>query len=499
MILKSVEIKTSKRKTVSLFFIIVLLIPLSECLGMQLELEAVKIDQQLLLEDLETLHNWIIEAHGDPYRFTSKKIIEAQFDRTKDLVREKNSLTLYEFHGEVMKIMALLKDGHSSAFLPTLDRMDGKVFFPLRIRFIDYRPYIIQNLSDQKIPIGSELVEINGQSTSELFKNLSQFIHRDGNIKLVRYRKMESNFYLSLLFNVFGVASNTYSVKIRLEDGSNKILRLEAIDQATAKNRSISIGKKSEILEFKMLNETEKIGYLKVSSFNTFYFEDNYKTYTDKIDDLMSEVSLNNVETLILDLRNNRGGEDSYSLYLLRNLMGKTFSHYGSITFRRNDYKFLPDGTHWDIPKSAYKKNKSGTYDATDELWNDGLGPSALGEFEPLKSSYKGKMVVLINAGTFSAGSSVAAHLHYSQRAIFIGEETSGSYIGSVAGFTPTIDLPNSKIMINLSLMNIRRPFFDKAWTDGGVIPDIHIEPTIQDILNNTDSVLERAVKEVSN
>lgn len=477
----------------SLVFGIILLLPLTECLGRQLQSEAVKIDQQYLLEDLETLQYWITEAHGDPYRFTAKKEIESQFEEARSIVRKSEALSLTEFYGEVMKIMALLKDGHSSSFLPTLDRMEGKVFFPLRIRFIEFKPHIIQNLSNQDIPIGAELLEINGQPVNKLFEFLSEFVHRDGNIRLVRYRRMESNFYLSLLFKTFGVSKDIYTVKVKLEKDDIKTFQLKAIDQSTARAKASSIGKKSETLSFKMLNEVEKVGYLKVGSFNTTLFEDNYELYTKKIDDLMSKVASNNVETLILDLRNNRGGEDSYSLYLLRYFMEDTFSMYGDLTFQKNDYKFLPDGKHWDIPESAFIKNKEGTYDVTNILWPD--GPSTLGEFQPLKNKYKGKLIVLINSGTFSAASGVSSKLHYSKRATFVGEETGGSYIGCVAGFTPTIALPNSRVMINLSLMNIRQPFFDKAWTDRGVIPNVTIEPTIGDILQGKDIVLEKAIE----
>lgn len=490
---KNTEMKISRQKILSLVFGIILLFPLTECLGRQLQSEVVKIDQQDLLEDLETLQYWISEAHGDPYRFTKKETLEAQFDRARTFVSQKDSLLIFEFYGEVMKIMALLKDGHSSSFLPTFDRMEGKVFFPLRIRFIEFKPYIIQNLSNQDIPIGAELLEINGQPVDKLFEFLSEFVHRDGNIRLVRYRRMESNFYLSLLFKTFGISKDIYTVKVKPEKDDSKTFQLRAIDQSTARAKASSIGEKSETLSFKMLNEVEKIGYLKVGSFNTAFFEDNYELYIKKIDDLMSKVTSNNVETLILDLRNNRGGEDSYSLYLLRYLMEDTFSMYGGFTFQKNDYRFLPDGKHWDIPESAFVKNKEGTYDVTSILWPD--GPSTLGEFQPLKNKYKGKLIVLINSGTFSAASGVSSKLHYFKRAIFVGEETGGSYIGCVAGFTPTIDLPNSRVMINLSLMNIRQPFFDKAWTDRGVIPNITIEPTIGDILQGKDIVLERAIE----
>ena len=147
-------------------------------------------------------------------------------------------------------------------------------------------------------------------------------------------------------------------------------------------------------------------------------------------------------------------------------------------------------------PKSI-KLNDKGTYDVTPVLYGD--GPFPMGEFEPYENNFKGEIVVLINAYTFSAASDFSARLHYAKRATFIGEETGGSYIGNISGFSSGLDLPNSKVGVSISLVDTRQAFFDSNWTDRGVIPDIFVEPSVMDVLNGEDAVLKKALLTIRN
>ncbi len=210
------------------------------------------------------------------------------------------------------------------------------------------------------------------------------------------------------------------------------------------------------------------------------------------MDSIVQTLKNKKTQKLIIDLRGNSGGEDVYTLHLLRHLAQKNFSIFSSLTFKQKDYKFLPDGRHWDINPKGFKLNDKGSYDVTPVLYEE--GPFPMGEFEPYKDNYEGKIVVLINAYTFSAASDFSARLHYTKRASFIGEETGGSYIGNISGYNSTLDLPNSKVGISLALLDTRQPFFDSNWTDRGVIPDIRVEPTVDDIINGKDVVLSRAI-----
>ncbi len=498
-----------KRNALCLFYLSLILIFLNSCNARSdtsLK-ENNAISRSDLIKDIDTLESWIMKAHGDPFRFTTKEKFALRFKEAKQSLKNTNGMTGEMFTGIVMPIMAELRDGHSHVFLPNIDKLEGQVFLPFRFVFVANKPYITNNLGDKNIPIGAEILEINGLKTAALFDKLSKVVIGDGNIKSVRYRKMESNFRLSKLLKIFGYSDDEYKIKFKTENGSINTYTAKALtqkeyllkDKARVKMtssidmpNSVKKNNVSKAMTFNTIDSLNNIGYLKISSFNPHYFQESYSVFETEMNSIMQIIKEKNTQKLIIDVRNNSGGEDVYVLHLLRHLAKKKFSIFSRLTFKQNNYKFLPDGRHWDIDPKAFKLNDRGTYDVTPILAED--GPFPMGEFEPYENNFKGGIVVLINAYTFSAASDFSARLHYAKRATFIGEETGGSYIGNVSGFSPGLELPNSKIGVSIALVDIRQPFFDSNWTDRGVIPGIFIEPSVNDIIKDNDVVLLKAI-----
>ena len=83
--------------------------------------------------------------------------------------------------------------------------------------------------------------------------------------------------------------------------------------------------------------------------------------------------------------------------------------------------------------------------------------------------------------------------LHYNTKAIFIGEESGGGYYGNCSGPTPDLILPNSKVRLELPLMNYSIAVKDYVPKDKGIIPNHNVIPTITDIITNNDVELNFA------
>lgn len=447
------------------------------------------IARKALLEDLDQLYSWITEAHGDPYRFSSREELRARFDEAKAQVNSKESMTGFEFFGTVLPIMAQLKDGHSRAFPPDLDRFYGKLILPLSICFYEGSPYVCKDYSGSELE-GAEVLEINGEPASGLFKQMLPFIHRDGNVESSRYRMLENPLYLATIMKALGLSDTVYSIKVS-QDGNISELKLTAMDQSTYMARVKELQSNKQLPGALSLRFENEVPILKVASFNPTYFKGQQQYFEQQLDALMKQVLDRNAQHLILDLRDNSGGEDTYNQYLLRYLIAQEFSLYGELTTQKDNYKFLPDGKHWDIDPRSFKANDRGTFDVTKYLWDD-PETNGLGTVEPLENRYTGKLYVLVNGGTFSSAAECAAMLRHYQRATFIGQEAGGSYIGTVAGYTPTLRMKNSGVQINLSLISIKRTFFGKEWTDRGVMPDWLVEQVPG---SKTDMVLDKALE----
>src|SRR5690606_2132381 len=109
---------------------------------------------------------------------------------------------------------------------------------------------------------------------------------------------------------------------------------------------------------------------------------------------------------------------------------------------------------------------------------------------KPNKNAFHGKVFVLINGASFSASSIITAKLKNDRRAVIVGEETGGANDGTVAGFYSYQKLPNSQISLPIGLLLVQ-PNIDFSNTQQGVVPDVIITESIDDIINKKDPQLE--------
>ncbi|WP_299366666.1 S41 family peptidase [Winogradskyella sp.] len=447
------------------------------------------INSSLLIKDLDTLKHWITKAHGDPYRFTTPKNLNDQFEKARQEVIRKQSISGNEFAGIVMPIIAELRDGHAQVFLPNLNDIKGNLIFPVKYIFVNKKPYVIKNMSSEDIEIGSEILEINGQNTSVFFNKIIPILHRDGDIETIRYRRLQNQLYFTRVLMALGKASKVYSIKYKNKKGQILSSSLDGLSYTEYIESSAQKREKIKPMHYAKIDTLKNTALLAIKSLNPGYYQKG--EFYKQIDSIINTINRDMISNLIIDLRSNIGGEDSYIMYLLRYLLDKEFTVNSEITFRQNNYKFLPDGKHWDIAPNCFKKNEKGTYDATEHLWEDHC---TLGSFKPFDERFKGRVVVLINAFTFSAAADLASMLYYKERAVFVGEETGGSSIGNVSGYIPTLDLPNSKVKVNLPLISLKNPYFSSKFNNHGVIPNYKVEPTVNSILSEKDEVLIKAI-----
>jgi C-terminal processing protease CtpA/Prc len=120
---------------------------------------------------------------------------------------------------------------------------------------------------------------------------------------------------------------------------------------------------------------------------------------------------------------------------------------------------------------------------------------SNLGLQQPASPHFGGQVLILIDGQGFSTSAEFAAVAHASGRAIFIGEETSGSYYGNDSGITPTIVLPNTKLRIDVPLIAYYTAVTGTHDLDRGVLPDCDITYSIADELAGRDRALDTALE----
>ena len=182
-------------------------------------------------------------------------------------------------------------------------------------------------------------------------------------------------------------------------------------------------------------------------------------------------------------------------------LYGKPFKLYQNIYLSHLDYRPLKEVIIERDPKDLlFNNDDEYMRKISNNLWiNNYKYGKNLNLQKPKENVFKGKLFVLINGITFSSAADLAADIRKTTEATFIGEETGGAFEGPTGGNTIVVQLPNSKIMVRIS-PNIHVGYMYKKHPIGrGVIPDYKIEYSIEDILEEKDLELHKAIELIKN
>ncbi|MFL0063689.1 S41 family peptidase [Tenacibaculum maritimum] len=211
----------------------------------------------------------------------------------------------YEYYRLLQKFCAELKDGHTNVWLPKNIRQ-----LILNAEFGDYRFYLKNidgkaliskiNLSKkEEIPIGSEIIEINGMPTQKYLN-----IHVKPYISTSTSHILENTSVSELLKAPIGT---TYLLKIKKPNQETITLRLSL--KKTLEEKTYPPSKKKAVVDFKWLEN--QIAYLGLNDFS------DPKTSSIFIKKLPE---IRQAKKLIIDLRNNFGGNTDIGTSVLKYL-----------------------------------------------------------------------------------------------------------------------------------------------------------------------------------
>ena len=240
--------------------------------------------------------------------------------------------------------------------------------------------------------------------------------------------------------------------------------------------------RKIEKLKTAMKKEEVKKNKLNISKIN-------------KLNDYLLEEK--NIDCLVLDLRDNGGGNLMACNKLFRYLYNQRHQYTGK-AYTKNSY--LKRIKHRDntllVKTIGTVFYPLGSVSALIFERKDSLGyytylPKA-NERKPLKNVFNGDLKVLINGYSFSATSLLSANLQSVKRGIFIGEETGGGYNQCSAGSIPFVNLPNTglKLRLPLKVIDIVKK---RDWYGRGVFPDIQVKEHFEDVIKKKDVAMAEA------
>lgn len=434
-----------------------------------------------LKKDLAFLRGKYERHNPNLYLYNSKQQLDRYFDSLSEhIVAPMTDMGFYRYLGS---ITARIKDAHTSVFPnESCEWWYGNqpYFIPLLITCNSGK--IMTDLCaspDRSIPDGSEIVSINEKPAAEILEQLRPYAPRDG------YNETRVNWVINNFFSYFYCycieSTGTFRIVYNTPEHEQRTHTLQAttVDSMWSGTyrfypaRYVAGRRDSSItLRFR---EDSTIAILRIRSFAKHGWHSKEDPFRKTIRRYFGLIKNAPVKNLIIDVRDNSGGNPEYARFLASHLLDKEFVYI-------SQYKAV-ERLHWnEADDSKRNGNKWYPYCGT-------------GKTQPEKNVYTGKLYVLMDGGSTSTAGDFVACLDFYDRAVFIGEESGANK--TVSGgmiFSSEFELPNTKLRCRMStIQGINK---SGQPNDGhGVLPDYTVVPTPEDYMNFHNPMLEKAME----
>ncbi len=453
-----------------------------------------KFSAQEIKEDLDYLRNALEASHYDFYALTDKNVLDSMYNRIKSSIND--SLTplqvfrLFQPYIVVSKMSHCYMDYPWNEYFGNYIQQGGTVF-PLNLYFNHNKVFIRANFSGNNlIENNDEIISLNNKSVDDVMEDIYKYV--PGPTDYYKNSQIEQNTFARLYWFFYGTCDN-FQLKIKKRDGREIELVLDAIPGKEFEEKN----KAQESLfrpyrEFHMINDVAYLhpgGFINANSNfdmvdpNTF---DNteFRHFIDSAFTVFKEAGAKN---LIIDLRYNPGGDNSFSDYMIAYFASKPFPDSAKFSVKTSQIT-KEFWEKYDNPEFQELKEKILSYE------NGAIFDISFPKVKPHADSLKfnGNVYVIINRYSYSNTAGVAAIIQDGKFGKIIGEET--AEIVSSYGATHKFKLSNTHWSVTYPKAFFPRP--DGDTSQRGVIPDYEIE---DNVFTKKDEVLEFTLELIEN
>lgn len=383
----------------------------------------------------------------------------------------------WEYYKEMERFCALLKDGHTNIYTPQ-NLVKSSMYLPLVFSWLDGK-VIITNVPTKDslaIPLGTEVVSVNNVPViSYLQKEIIPGIAASTSHQL----------WNDAASGLFSNADTNTVFQLTLKTPAGKVFQHTTRLRSTRSNWAYPLPN----TPWKRFRYQQLPGDMAYLQFNTFGDDSVVHDFKQKLPDLYK------AKAVIIDLRNNGGGNSSIGLAILKYFTAQ--KHIKGSTWRSREHvaafkawgSFMKD----DELEKALKENPEDkmwiqkAYDISrGNYWFRGDTSSYVNDVSDKKITVP--LVVLIGNNTASAAEDFLIALDdLKGRAVLIGEKTYGS-----TGQPLFFYLPGGG---SARICTKRDTYSDgREFVGYGVQPDIEVKRTVDDYIKKKDAQLEKAI-----
>jgi len=431
-------------------------------------------------------------VHYDLYAFTEKEVFDSVYNKIENFIND--SLTSLQAYRLLQPYLALTKMSECVIFPPYGEYWgnylpNGGTVFPLNLGFSNGKVFVKDNFSNEpQISKGDEITSFNKKKIKDFMEGVYNFM--SGWNEYYKNSTLEKTNFSRFYWLIFGKC-DVFQLEIRKNDGREITVELPAIPGRDYEGKlSKQYPPQKTPRRFRFINND--VAYLypgefannpgKWDSLSQATRWDNTE-FCHFIDSSFSAFRKMKAKSLIIDLRNNLGGSNTFSDHMISYIASKPFNFSSKLKVRTSQvikdvWKNINILSVEELKQAILSHENGARFELT------------LPDYQPQPDSirFAGKVYVLINRLSFSNTSSVANIIQDYQFGKLIGEETP-DFI-SAYGATQQFNLPNTQITVSFPKGQFIRPNGDA--TPQSVKPDYKVEDNSSD---GKDEMLNYAIE----
>ncbi|HEX7154637.1 MAG TPA: S41 family peptidase [Thermoanaerobaculia bacterium] len=441
-----------------------------------------------LRAELAELYSGLQAAHYDLFAFRTKADYDRQYAATREAIRD--GMTAREVVRLFQPFVAFGRVGHARLDFPVADYIaaarDGGKILPLDIRVEDGRVFVAYDYTgDPRLAPGTELLSLDGRPMAEEVAAIGRYV--SGETDYFVHAQLEEYFPRWLWLDRGSI--DRFTLEVARPEGRTTVT---VAGQPIGEVEPLKSQWSTRLHEREVRILDGGIAYLRPGPFYNVDGGDSMDVtaFHAFVDQAFAQVLAAGAGKLIVDVRNNPGGDNSFSDHLV--------AWFAARPFRFSDAFHLKASPQ---TLAAYAPKPGEPYDAAGlvgrmygEMSRRGAGETFLFDLsyvEPRAASrFGGRVYVLVNRHSYSNSASMAAMVQDYGFATILGEETGDlptTYASSVR-FT----LPRTGLSVSYPKSYFVRPNGDRSLR--GVVPDLAIPTPRPGASTAPDPVLDAAI-----
>ena len=420
-------------------------------------------------KDFTVLVDALREGFPGLFDFVTEQDFDAHVSQA--LAQMQNGIRTADFHNIVAGLIRIVRDNHLTILSRPPARALNRYFSPVFFGWLNDSIVITRTLEQYTDFYKRRVIAVDGIPAKELKEKILPYIGRiEGHVESHRDNRLLALW--AYYFENIPTASSNRNVSLTFDCGETVLFegfafrgRVDPFHPGRADYSDINT-------ELSLKKLSDSVAFLGLPTFGIT------QTQQDEIAEFIASITAENVQNLIIDLRNNRGGPEAVLQWLFSLIAQQPFyvSQYHQVN-RRGGFDFFERTTNFAGVDNLFLEFEP-------EQGREGYFSRNTQAIYPNETvNFSGRVYVLTNERSLSASAGFAGLVHKHRRGAIVGRETGSTYHQMKALQQAVLRLPYSQIDVNIPLVKIvfdtdtsRIPF------GRGVLPDFPLPLSLDEL-----------------